>query len=129
MKTLALMAFLLVPFFVAAPLSAQSLDELCAEPSVRAENSSLCREYEQTRGETAENNRIIDFLGEVVSILLYGIGVATVIVIIVGGIMYTVSAGDPQKVQRAKSVILYALIGLVIAVAAQLIILFVLDRL
>ena len=39
-------------------------------------------------------------------------GVVSVIFIIYGGISYITSAGDPNKVQKARQMILYALIGL-----------------
>ena len=41
-------------------------------------------------------------------------GVVAVIFIIIGGINYMTSAGDPSKTKKAKDTILYATIGLVI---------------
>lgn len=61
----------------------------------------------------------------VIEVLIWVVGVAAVIVIIIGGIMYTTSAGDPGKTKRAKDTILYGIIGLVIAVLAYTIVLFV----
>lgn len=55
--------------------------------------------------------------------------VAAVFYIIIGGYKYVLSAGDSKSVQSAKNTILYALIGLVIIIAAQPIIRFALDRL
>lgn len=56
------------------------------------------------------------------------IGIAAVIMIIVGGFRYTTSGGDSTKVSNAKSTILYALIGLVVATLAQIMVHFVLFR-
>ena len=56
-------------------------------------------------------------------------GTVAVIIIIVGGFMYITSGGDPQKVGNAKNTILYAVVGLIIIVAAQTIITFVLSKL
>jgi quinol-cytochrome oxidoreductase complex cytochrome b subunit len=53
-----------------------------------------------------------------VNTLLFVVGVASVIVIIIGGIMYTTSAGDASSVTKAKNTILYAIIGLVVAFLA-----------
>jgi hypothetical protein len=41
-------------------------------------------------------------------------GIISIIMVIIGGYWYTLSAGDPQKVKKAKDTILYAIIGLVI---------------
>ncbi|MEO5627555.1 MAG: hypothetical protein ABIQ89_01565 [Candidatus Saccharimonadales bacterium] len=56
-------------------------------------------------------------------------GVASVIAIIIGGFQYVTSGGDSQKTAKAKSVILYAVIGLVVAVSAQTILVFVINKL
>lgn len=55
-------------------------------------------------------------------------GVVAVIVIVVAGISYIVSAGDPQKTAKAKDAILYACIGLVVAILANIIVFFVMGR-
>lgn len=52
-------------------------------------------------------------------------GAISLIFIVYGGISYITSAGDPNKVQKAKSMILYALIGLAIVALAEAITAFV----
>lgn len=52
-------------------------------------------------------------------------GVVAVIFVIYGGISYTTSAGDPSKLQKAKTTITYALIGLAIVALAEVITAFV----
>jgi hypothetical protein len=64
-----------------------------------------------------------------INILLWVAGIASVIVIIVGGIMFIVSGGDENTTKRARSAILYAIIGLVITLLAFAIVNFVLGRL
>ena len=54
-------------------------------------------------------------------------GMIAVVMIIVSGIKMTTSAGNPGAVQKAKMTLLYAIIGLVIAILAYAIINFVLD--
>lgn len=56
-------------------------------------------------------------------------GIAAVIVIIVAGLQYITAGGDSKNVSNAKNTILYASIGLVIIIAAQTIISFVLSKL
>ena len=52
----------------------------------------------------------------IVNIMLWLIGILAVIMLIFGGIKYATSAGDTTKVTSAKNTIMYAVIGLVIAV-------------
>ncbi len=52
-------------------------------------------------------------------------GAMTVIFIIIGGIRYVISRGDPSEVTKAKNTILYALIGLLIVILAFVIVRFV----
>lgn len=60
---------------------------------------------------------------------VFGIaGVVAVVFIIIGGLRYTISQGDPGQVQRAKDTILYAIVGLVLVIASYTIINFILGR-
>lgn len=63
------------------------------------------------------------------NILSLVIGIAAVIMIMIGGILYALSSGDSSRINQAKNTILFALIGLAIAALAQSIIRFVLVRL
>lgn len=56
-------------------------------------------------------------------------GAISIIMIMVGGFKYIVSGGDGPAIKGAKDTILYALVGLVVAIFAQTIITFVLSRL
>jgi len=62
---------------------------------------------------------------DVTNLLLFLIGAIAVIVIIVGGIKYTTSDGDAAKIKSAKNTILYAVVGLVVAIMAGAIVNFV----
>ena len=56
-------------------------------------------------------------------------GIIAVIIIIVGGIYYTTSQGDPGRVVRAKNTIIYAIIGLIITLLAAAIVNMILGAL
>lgn len=56
-------------------------------------------------------------------------GVVSVIAIIIGGFRYIISSGESQEVSTAKRTILYAVIGLVVALTAQMLIVFVINKL
>lgn len=65
----------------------------------------------------------------VAQILVMLVGIIAVIMIIVSGFKYIVSAGDANAAKSAKDTLLYAVIGLVVAVFAQVIVSFVLKQL
>lgn len=65
----------------------------------------------------------------VINVLLFVIGIIAVIMLIIGGIRYAVSGGDSGAVTSAKNTILYAIVGLVIAVFAYAIVNWVIDEL
>lgn len=69
-----------------------------------------------------------DVIATVTNILLFIVGAAAVIMLIVGAIRYVTSAGDASQASAAKNTILYSLAGLVIALAAYGIVNFVLDQ-
>ncbi len=70
-----------------------------------------------------------NLIENVINILLFVIGAVAVIMIIIGGIRYTTSAGDQSAVTGAKNTILYSVVGLVIAIMAYAIVNFVVTKL
>lgn len=79
-----------------------------------------------TQQDTADLPTIIQ---RVIQVLLFIVGVAAVIMLIVGAIRYTVSAGDQTAVANAKNTILYAVVGIIVAVLAYAAVNFVFDTL
>lgn len=63
----------------------------------------------------------------VTNILLFIIGAVAVIMLVIGGIKYTVSNGDSNAIQSAKNTILYAIIGIVVAILAYAAVRFVIN--
>ena len=55
------------------------------------------------------------------------VGIVAVIMIILGGITYATSQGDPAKVKKGKDTILYGIVGLIIALMAFAITQFILN--
>jgi magnesium-transporting ATPase (P-type) len=64
-------------------------------------------------------------VAKIINILSSLVAVVAVIMIIVGGFRYVTSGGESSKVESAKSTIFNAIVGLVIAVFAQVIVRFV----
>jgi hypothetical protein len=69
-----------------------------------------------------------DIIARIINIISSLVAVVSVIMIMVGGFRYVTSGGDSNKVGSAKSTITNAIIGLVIAVFAQVIVRFVLSK-
>ncbi|HUD11346.1 MAG TPA: hypothetical protein VMS08_02970 [Candidatus Saccharimonadia bacterium] len=57
--------------------------------------------------------------------LIFVIGAVSVIMIIIGGLRYVTSNGDSKSIEGAKNTILYAIVGIVVAIASYAIVDFV----
>lgn len=63
----------------------------------------------------------------VTNVMLFVVGAISVIMIVIGGLRYVLSGGDTANVTTAKNTILYAVIGVIVAMMAYAIINFVLS--
>jgi len=79
-------------------------------------------------GTSSTPNSLSSVLTTVTNILLFLMGAISVIMIIVGGIRYATSQGDQTQMQSAKNTILYAVIGVVVSIAAYAIVSFVVTQ-
>jgi len=66
---------------------------------------------------------------QVLGIVFGVIGAVALLIVTVSGLRYILSSGDPQKTARAKDGIIYSLVGLAVALAAESIVYFVAGRL
>ena len=64
----------------------------------------------------------------IVNTLLFVLGSIAVVMIVIGGIRYTISNGESSQIKSAKDTIMYAVIGLVVAILAYAIVNFVVDQ-
>ena len=55
---------------------------------------------------------------QITNVLLFIIGAISVIMIVIGGLRYVISGGDAKQVDAAKNTILYAIIGIIVALLA-----------
>ena len=74
-----------------------------------------------------EDDSLIPTLQVIINVILGVLGLVAVIFIIMGGITYVTSAGDPGKIKKAKDTILYGIIGVVVALLAYSIVNLVLS--
>lgn len=78
-------------------------------------------------GGTGQNN-LRAGIQTIVNILLFVLGAIAVIAIIIGGIRYTTSNGDQGQLKQAKDTILYAVVGLIVAILAYAIVNFIIGQ-
>lgn len=105
---LILSASVLAPVFSAVPAGAIDIQD--GANSARGD------------GQTAELTGDGGAFTQITNVLLFIIGAISVIMLIVGGIRYTVSGGDSGQITAAKNTILYAIVGIVIAILAYAIV-------
>jgi hypothetical protein len=112
--------------FVMVPSPAYAADfDPFKDACSTAKDSTVCKDSKSGANPIYGSDGIV---ATVVNILSIIIGVAAVIVIIIAGIQYMLSTGDPTKINNAKNAILYAIVGLVIAVMSQVIVRFIISR-
>jgi len=104
--------------FVPAVAAESVFDQGCEERP----NSTICKQTKNSE------RKVNTFIQNIVSTLMFALGAICVIVIIVGGIRYATADGDSGKITQARNTILYAVIGLVVALLAYAITFFVVGQ-
>ncbi len=108
----------LIGFAMSTPVNAQvNVFPQCGS----SVDSEVCKGGGKLFGPGSIWNRILNTL-------TFIIGAISVLMVIIGGLRYTVSNGDQAGITSAKNTIIYALVGLVIAVMANAIVNFVLTN-
>ena len=81
------------------------------------------------QAKTAEQqDDLVSNIRTITNTMLFAIGVVAVIMLIIGGFRYIFSGGNQTSVNSAKDTILYAVIGIVVAILAYAIVNFVLGQ-
>ena len=78
-------------------------------------------------GSTFEGDDLKGALTTIIQYVLGFVGLIAVIVIVIAGIRFIISSGEESEKEKAKKMIIYALIGLLIILLAEAIVSFVLD--
>ena len=76
-------------------------------------------------GSDAGTTTLEDNVKNTINVILYITGIAAVIMIVIGGMRYVLSGGDSSATKGAKDTILYAVVGLIVAIIAFAIVNFV----
>ncbi len=75
----------------------------------------------------AQSDDAVGLIKTVINILLFVLGIISIIFIIVAGIMYTTSGGNSEQLKKSKDTLTYAIVGVVVALLAYSIVNFVLT--
>lgn len=73
-------------------------------------------------------NRLSTTLSTVLNIISLIAGVIAVIMIIISGVRFMTSGGDPQQAGSARQALIYAVVGIVIVALSQVIVRFVISK-
>lgn len=106
----------------AGPVFAFDLIPACNDNS----SATVCTDSKANTNPLYGPKGIITKIANIIAMI---VGIAAVIVIIIAGIQYMVSTGDPTKVNNAKNAIIYAIVGLVVAVLARTLVVFFVSKL
>lgn len=118
----ALLALLVVPVLALSGLGGQSVSAYDI-----TQGADAAKGDKTPSGLFTTNDGQTPVFKTIVNVLLYIIGAVSVIMLVIGGIRYTISQGDSSAVTAAKNTILYAVIGIVVAILAYAIVNFVIT--
>lgn len=124
MKKILLFLAALIASFALIAVPAPTYAKKCGGVEVRGECPGEIP-ADPTDGEQELKDTVKNVLSAIFGIL----GIIAAVVIIIAGVLYMISAGDPGKVATAKKAILYAVIGLIVALSAYAITNFILGAL
>jgi multisubunit Na+/H+ antiporter MnhB subunit len=109
---------------VLVPAAVNAQSDCSIDASNPLSGGSNCTKNESQPANLAGENGVFK---TITNVLLFIIGAVSVIMIIYGGITYVTSAGDSTRVQNAKNTILYAVVGLIVAILAFAVVNFVIT--
>ena len=115
-----------------APVGVAWADVECPAGSERAgetvPNVAQCNVPGDERDPTTGEERgAMFYVNRIINIVLGILGVVAVVVIILSGVQIATANGDPTKVKKGTQAIMYAVIGLIVALLAFAVVNFVLT--
>lgn len=121
-----LISLALVLSFSAPVLAYNPLGNACSNLG-KNQTSAACNQ--STSFQTNGKNPANDIVQSATNIVAMAAGLAAVIIIIVSGLTMASSGGEQEKVKKARTMLMSAIIGLVIVAFAWMIVTFVIKKL
>lgn len=85
-----------------------------------------CTVVEENKLSMDGGNNVIS---QAINVALATLGSISVLIIVIAGFQFAVSQGNQEKTKKARQTILYAVVGLIVAIASTLIVNLVIDNL
>lgn len=109
------------------PLTSSIADNVC-RGVLSADSGSVPQNTTVQNCQESGDASFSFLIKRIINIFSVVVGAVSVIMIIIGGFRYIISGGDSSGVSGAKNTILYAIVGLVIVLFAQVIVRFILAN-
>ena len=123
-KSIISIAIMTCAIFGASVLSTASLSGSASAQVSEGINTATTSEM---KGKSIDGDK--GLIKTVVNVLLWAVGILSVIMIIFSGFRYITSAGDASKTKSAQSTLIYSVVGLIVAIMAYAIVNMVINRL
>ena len=108
----------------AAPALAAQGD--CDTNNLSLSSGAACSQANETKDNLFGQGGIFQVIANT---LIFLVGAISVLMLIIGGLRYAISQGDPKNVESAKSTIMYAIMGIVVAILSFAAVQFVITSL
>lgn len=114
----------MVAFVVPAHAGTDVFEGVCSKPG--ADASTVCKAKKLDGQNPLFGPQGV--MTAVISIVSIIVGIVALVTILLGGFKFITSGSNPQDVAKAREMIIYAIVGLIIAALAQVIVQFILKR-
>lgn len=108
-----------VAVFVPSAQAADLFGKACNDTANK--DTAVCQNKNEGSSREAAANQV----QEVINLILFALGIIAVIMIVYGGFRFVLSNGDPGQAKTARETIMYAAIGLVVAILSYTIVNFI----
>ena len=120
--------FALLSLFLASSLAVPAgMAIVNADSQAKTDACKGLQQLDSTQ-KCGDSSGVESLIKTIVVLLSWIVGIASVIVIIIAGLKFVTAGGDSNAVASAKSTLLYALIGLVVAALAQFLVHFAFNQ-
>jgi hypothetical protein len=114
-RTAFMLVFAFLGAFTGVTVTGAIASAACDTTNMSISSGADCAQGNGQPAQLVGNGGIFN---RVTSIMLFIVGAVAVVMLIFGGIRYIVSGGDQANVTAAKNTILYAIVGIVVALLA-----------
>jgi len=96
--------------------------------AVGTQGQKACEGVSATGGDCGTGGALLGYFSTISNTLIFLVGAIAVIMVIIGALRYVLSNGDAAGFKSAKDTILYALVGVVIAIISYALVQFIIAR-